>query len=125
MSNAGYSRKTVDVKQIHSNVDQQLIQITEDKLENILIKQLKFMNIKNSWVNPASILIAIVTAMTTATFKDSFGISANQWEALFTVVGLLSGGWLVRNIVLILKNYNTSSIKYLISTIKNSDNDNS
>ena len=119
--NGSYNRKTVNVKQIHSNVEQQLIQITEDKLENILLKYIKNLNIKNSWISPASIFITVVIAKTTATFTDSLGLSAAVWESIFILVGVGSLIWLVRNLIHITKNWDISSISHLICKIKNSD----
>jgi len=122
MSNNGsYNRKTVDVKQVHSNLEQQLIQITEDKLENILLKYIKSLNIKGSWVSPASIFITVVIAKTTATFTETLGLSAAVWEAMFILIGIGSLIWLVKNIISIIGNWGTSSIEYIICKIKNSD----
>jgi len=119
--NGAYSRKTLDVKQVHSNLEQELIQITEDKLENILLKYVKNLNIKGSWVSPASIFITVVIAKTTANFTDSLGLSAAVWDAIFILVGIGSLIWLGKNILSIVKNSGTSSISYIICKIKNSD----
>jgi len=122
MSNNGsYNRKTVNVSTVHSNLEQQLIQITEDKLENILLKHIKSLNIKDSWISPTSIFITVVIAKTTATFDESLGLSAATWEAFFILLGVASLGWLGRNVVKIYKTREHSSIKHLICKIKNSD----
>jgi len=122
MSNNGsYSRKTVNIKEVHSNTEQQLIQITEDKLENIFLKQVKNLNIKNSWVSPASILVAVGLTKTTATFNKALGLSAAVWEALFILVGIGCSCWLIRNLFLIYKSWDKSSIPNLIASIKNSN----
>ena len=73
--NQGTQSKFVD-KNV-SNVKSDLIEITHDKLENILLKHLKNLDIRNSWITPASIFLTVLIVRLTATFNDSFGI--NDW----------------------------------------------
>jgi len=40
-NNGNYSRKTIDITEIHSNIEQKLIQITEDRLKLILNQHIK------------------------------------------------------------------------------------
>ena len=108
------------VRKHRSNVESDLIEITEDKLENILLKYVKKLNIKDSWISPASILITVVIAKTTAKFSPALGLSAEVWEAIFIVTGFLSAIWLVKNLIKIFNNRNETSISSLMTKIKNS-----
>ncbi|WP_422766853.1 hypothetical protein ACOX9X_11370 [Photobacterium leiognathi subsp. mandapamensis] len=108
------------VRNHRSNVQSDLIEITEDKLEVILIKHIEKLNIRDSWISPSSMLVAIITAKTTATFNDSFGLSAAVWETIFVLSGIFSAIWLIRNLCLIGINWKSSDLSSLICRIKNS-----
>ena len=91
-----FSKTDVLVKTIHSNLDQSVIQITEDRLHLYLIEHLKKIEDSKSWVSPASLLAAILTTFATTTFKDFGGFLATFWEAVFFLAGLATLVWLVR-----------------------------
>ncbi|WP_210450569.1 hypothetical protein [Vibrio crassostreae] len=120
MSSNRYSA-SVEVTQVHSNTQQEVIQITEDRLENILIKHSKNLNLKDSWIGPLSILLTIIIAHSTATFTDTFGIKGTVWEAIFYVLGGISLFWFIVNLSKIYVKRKEMSIKYLICKIKNSE----
>jgi hypothetical protein len=108
------------VRNLRSNVESDLIEITEDKLENILLKHIKQLNIKDSWVSPLSLFVAVAAAKTTATFNDALGLKAAVWEAIFVLVGVGSVCWLARNLYLIASNWNKSTLDSLMNRIKDS-----
>lgn len=114
-------RASVEVTQVHSNTQQQVIQITEDRLENILIKHSKNLNLKDSWIGPLSILLTIIIAQSTASFTDTIGIKGFVWEAIFYVLGGISLIWFIVNLIKIFIKRNEMSIKFLICKIKNSE----
>ena len=116
-----YDQESVSVVQIHRNVDQEVIQITEDKLENILIKHVKNLGLGESWISPISIIITVIITMSTATFNVAFGIEGAVWQALFVLVGGLSAIWLFRNVLLIYRKRKELSISFLIGKIKNAE----
>ncbi|EGQ8033799.1 hypothetical protein G5Y08_000010 [Vibrio parahaemolyticus] len=116
-----YNHDSVSVVQVHRNVDQEVIQITEDKLENILIKYAKNLGLKDSWLGPLSILITVIITLSTATFNAALGIEAAVWKALFVFVGIVSVFWLCKSLVSIFRKRKESSIRFLISKIKNAE----
>ena len=73
--------------EVFPNLSQQVIMTTEDRLKLCLQENLKKAERKNDWITPFSLLIAIITAFVTATFKD-FIVSAKTWEAIFILVGV-------------------------------------
>ena len=114
-STGHYSRKTVDIKVVHSNLQQEVIQVTEDKLKLILNEHLANMEQRKSWVAPLGILITILLVFSTTTFKKAY-FEASTWEAFFIMAGILTTAWLVRNIILAI---NVKSIDGIILMIKN------
>jgi hypothetical protein len=107
------------VDKMRKNVKSDLIIITEDKLENILLKHLQSMGIRTSWIIPLSILVTVLLAELTANFGDKFGIKASNWESLFQMITLISAGWFVISIIRLIKHWNKGTLSYLIKLIKN------
>jgi len=102
-----------------TNVKSDLIEITEDKLENILLKHLQRLGVRKSWVTPLSLLVTIILANLSATFGDKFGIEGSVWEAFFLLVAIFSAIWLVVSIIRIIVGWKESSLSNLIAIIKN------
>lgn len=104
-----------------SNVKSDLIEITHDKLENILLKHLKNLDIRKSWVTPASIFLTVLVARLTSTFNDSLGITKDVWNAFFLILLIASSIWLIWRTIEIFSCLSKSSIDFLIKTIKASE----
>lgn len=102
-----------------TNVKSDLIEITEDKLENILLKHLQRLGLRKSWITPLSLLVTIILANLSATFGDKFGIKGSVWEAFFLLIAIVSGIWLVVSIIRIIISWKESSLTNLITIIKN------
>ncbi|ABM25694.1 hypothetical protein Sputw3181_2877 [Shewanella sp. W3-18-1] len=104
-----------------SNVKTDLIEITEDKLENILLKHLKKMETRKGWLAPLGLLISVVLANVTAAFTAKFGISASTWEAVFILGAIGSGIWFITSLIAMKLNWKESTTDFLISQIKDSE----
>ncbi len=109
--------KFIDKKRTNTKSD--LIEITEDKLENILLKTHKYLDLKKSWLNPLSLFSTLLLAKLTAEFKDFLEISKNTWEAIFIIGIILSFFWLCLTIIKIVINWDKSSLDYLLKIVKN------
>jgi len=107
------------IDQRRTNVKSDLIEITEDKLENILLKHLTQLEIRKSWITPLSLFITIILANLSAIFVDKFGIKGSVWESLFLLMAMFSAVWLIVSLIRIFKNWNESSLAHLIALIKN------
>lgn len=104
-----------------SNVKSDLIEITEDKLENILLKHLQRLGTRRSWITPLSLFITTLLAILSATFGDMLGIEAPVWKAIFLLASIASFLWLIASTVLLAVNWKQSSLPYLIAIIKNAN----
>ncbi len=62
------------VREKRTNVKSDLIEITEDKLENILLKHVQLLEVRKSWITPLSLFVAIMLTNLSATFGDKLGI---------------------------------------------------
>ncbi|MGP5546973.1 hypothetical protein [Psychrobacter alimentarius] len=109
------------INERRSNIKSDLIEITEDKLENILLKHIKKVGTRKGWLAPLGIFISVILANISASFSTKFGISANTWEATFILANLGSGLWLLTSLVAMWLNWKESSTEFLICKIKDSD----
>ena len=104
------------------NIKTDLIKITRDKLENILLKHLNILKFKVSWATPFSLFISTLTTLLTTDFKD-FLLKKEIWNAIFILLMIFSGVWFIVNIILLIKNHKKASIDFLIDKISNVRNE--
>lgn len=108
------------VNNICSNTKTDFIEITEDKLENILMKYITILKKTKNWITPFSIFLTILITILTADFKKEFlGIDQFIWSAIFYISLFISGLWLIADLYNLLKYNKKSKIECLIKTIKN------
>ncbi|EGR1003057.1 hypothetical protein ATN50_01140 [Vibrio parahaemolyticus] len=86
---------SVNVQEVHSNVEQEVIEITTDKLKIILIEHLDSLLKGSSWQTPLSILITVLIVFCTANFQPFLTLSADSWKAIFVLLGIGSAIWLL------------------------------
>ncbi len=101
---------------VHLNFDQNLVIITEDRLQLCLLNHLECVESKKSWIAPVSLFVTFVTTLCTTTFKDAIGLPASTWQALFVLLAIVSFVWSICAIVAALKN--KSSLRTLLDEIK-------
>jgi hypothetical protein len=114
-NNGSYAKVQAPVKNIHTNLDQDVIQITEDKLRLILNQHLDQIEQKQAWIAPLGVFLTIVLTLTTASFKDAF-LSASVWDAIFIVSAILSIAWLIKTSY---RAFNSPSVDDVVEKIKN------
>ena len=119
MENSGFNPQEKFVKQVRTNTKSDLIEITEDKLENILLKHLQKLSKINAWLTPVSLFATVIIVLLTSNFKDFLDIKKEVWEALFVLISIVTLIWSVVAIFQSIKCSKKASIKFLISEIKN------
>jgi hypothetical protein len=80
---------------IHKNVKQEIIITTEDKIKLVLIKSKEILTSQRDWWTPCGLFISVITTLITSNFEDSLGLTKELWHALFLVLAIVSGGWLM------------------------------
>lgn len=93
--NGKFAHIQAPTKVVHSNLDQEIIQITEDRLRLVLKDHLEFVEEKKAWHAPLGVVIAIVAVFVTADFRDAY-FKAATWQAVFLITGVLSLIWLIK-----------------------------
>jgi hypothetical protein len=87
-----------DDTDIYTNLSSPIIVTNEDKLNIILSKHMKQTEKKRIWIAPLSILITLVVASATSTFKSALGLSPDTWRAIFIFVGVATLCWFIWSI---------------------------
>lgn len=101
---------------VHKNISQEIIIINIDRLKLILQDHNAKIKRSTDWINPLAIFIALLLADLTATFNDFIGIKAPVWEAIFILLTLASGIYLLRSFVNIARK--GSTIEGVIDKLK-------
>lgn len=107
------------INERRNNTKSDLIEITEDKLENILLKHLSKLKKAQSWLTPLSLFVTILIVLLTTEFKEFLTIGKDVWNAVFIVSLLLTFGWMIKGIYDAIKCSGKNTIEYLINQIKN------
>jgi hypothetical protein len=108
------------VKTVCRNTQSDLIEITEDKLENILLKFLNIFKKVRNWITPFSIFLTFLITILTANFDKNFlSISKEIWCAIFYCGLIGSFIWLLFSVFISIKYKNQGTLEYLLKTIKN------
>ncbi|PXA02833.1 hypothetical protein DDZ13_15100 [Coraliomargarita sinensis] len=108
----------VQQTKVHLNFDQNVVIITEDRLELCLRDYIGLITKRKGWITPVSLLAAFVTAVCTSDFSETFGISKSTWEAVFIILIFISLVWSACSIIDAIRN--RSSLRDLIDAIKKS-----
>jgi hypothetical protein len=114
-STGQYNDDTIKITAIHTNLNQEIIKITEDKLKIVLNNHSLNIEQKKAWMTPLSILVTIVLTFVTAEFKKAY-FPAATWQAFFIMFAAITMIWLISAIILACK---TKSIPNIIDEIKN------
>lgn len=113
-----YDASSNFIAERYSNTKSDLIVITHDKLENILLKHLDALKYQREWQMPLSILITLIITFCTTTFNDFFLFKSYEWRSIFIIAGILSFIWLIYSIKQFIKYRKSGSIDSLINKIK-------
>jgi hypothetical protein len=110
------SRQRLPVTAVHQNLSQEVLAITLDKLRLTLNEHAKTLGRTSDWVAPAGILVTIVLAFATATFRKWGGLEAGTWHTVFAMAGLGTAVWLVATLFSPVK---AVTVDQLIEKLKN------
>ena len=115
-----YSGEDKFVDKRYANVKSDVVEITHDKLENVLLKFYQKHLLRTAWFNPLSLGIGLALTLTTAEFKaTALGIEGATWRAIFIFALVTSTAWLAFSLFRLAASWRETSIDYLINRIKN------
>ena len=110
-----YPQKKVEVTAFHSNIKQEIIEITTDKLRLILNDHLKKSEKKIEWHAALGIFLTAIASLFTTTFNTTFGVQGDVWRSIFILGAVSSFVWLI---ICGIKAFRTPTVDQLIERIK-------
>ena len=113
-----FDTKSIEVTETYSNLSQEVVTITTDKLKIIHTEYLSDIERRREWIAPLGIIISIILIFVTADFKDAV-FKASTWEAFFLMSAILTAIWFVKSIYRSIK---SKSVDDLMNIIKNNPN---
>jgi len=111
------SKLSLDISEgslVKQNIQTDLILISEDKVEIILMKHKKAVNGISSWLAPLSLALSFGATLLTADFKDVLYLTGEKWQLVFTILLIISILWLLVSIVQAIMYAGKTSVKYII-----------
>ena len=100
---------------VHVNLGQQMIIVTEDRLQLYLRDLSDSARRRQEWHAPAGMLITELGVLVTSSFHDTVGISAQRWQSVFQTLVVLTLIWLLATVV---RRRKTSSNESVIEKLK-------
>ena len=81
---------SITVSAVHNNLDQEIIQVTCDRLKLRLNDYLSHLETRRAWVTPVSVALTTLAALSTAKFDSFLYIEGPVWKAAFLLSFLSS-----------------------------------
>lgn len=101
----------------HTNVKQELVITTVDKLQLCLMEHRDHLASRREWLGPAGILLALVATLVAADFRPTLGLDAPTWHALFLLSALLTAGFMGVLVLRAIRSVRSGGIDALIDRI--------
>ncbi|MGE6376587.1 hypothetical protein [Peribacillus muralis] len=118
-SGLNLNQAVIDSSVIHTNVGQEIVVTTEDKLELCLRDHQHILKAKSDWITPLGLFIAVLTSLVAADFKEFLGISADLWNAIFLICSFIFGFWLLKALSKAFQYRGSGDTKEIIQKLKN------
>lgn len=103
---------------VHKNVKQEIIVTTADKIRIVLINSRDVLTAQRDWLTPLGLLISFIATLCTAEFKETFGIAKEVWHAIFILLTVFSGIWLLCTGYKLIKYWGQGDLDKIIEQIK-------
>ena len=103
------------VDQFYDNTQSNIIRITDDKLNVILLENKEAIEKRSNFLTPLTLLITLVLTFCTNDFKDFLMIPKDAWQGFYMFCILGSAIWLI---IEIRKKKKVISVKELVERIR-------
>ncbi len=111
-------KELFDSSTVSKNLTQEILVITIDKAKLCLMEHQSILRSQRNWIAPAGILIALVTSLVATDFKSFLGIKADFWQAIFVLLSIASGIWLIVTLFRALQKRGKGGVDKLIRKLR-------
>ncbi len=109
----------IRVNNIISLLDVDVIEITADKLENILNKRINNIKAPRDIISAIGLFVGLTGTLLTSEFHDTLNIPADMWKGIFFLSAILSFFHMVR--VAYNRCFRRDGVESIIKAIKDAD----
>ncbi|MCI0612012.1 hypothetical protein L0244_03395 [bacterium] len=102
---------------MHQNVHQVIITITEDKAYRCINEHKNLLEQEKAWIAPLGIFLTLVLALITSDFRQALFLNADVWKAAFLISAAVTLIWLIRTVPAIFRKRKTT-IDNLLEELK-------
>lgn len=102
---------------VHTNISQDVIVISEDRLKLKLIGYEQCKKKLDNWVSPLAIFITSIVTLITTDFKKALLLSGEVWNAIFVILTIVTFVWFLISLSHIIGNKKIT-IDFIIDEIK-------
>ena len=110
-----FLNEEVEVTKVHSNLSQEIVKITVDRLQLIINDHLQDVEQRNRWGTPLGMLLTMLIVFPTTDFKILLGIKGEAWQAIFILSAVSTFFWLIKTVS---DAYKAPTVKDIIERIK-------
>jgi len=93
------SRLILNSSTVKSALGETVIVSTEDKIRICLMKYLEDLSEKKEWMVPFGLFLSILLTFLTTDFRDTFGVSKENWKIIFVVAEIGFFIWLCKTLI--------------------------
>lgn len=102
----------------HFNLDSNRITINEERLVIHLRDWKEELLARHSWSTPAGIVLTLFATAVTADVRPVFGLSAEQVRTVFWTLFVLSGAWLLINLIRLVWRGRSATVKNAVKRVR-------
>lgn len=102
---------------VHKNFAPEIVFIDVERLKNILRDYDEDVKKTSDWIGVLALVVSLVLANCTASFRPAIGMTADTWKAIFVICMIAASIWLIVVLVRLFRTRNRRKIDSLIKSI--------
>lgn len=106
-----------DSSNITSNIGQDVIVTTADKVRLCLLGHEKAIKARIAWTAPLGVLLALLPSLVAADFKPFLALRPEEWKAVFVVGSIATAVWLLQSLWSVMQSRGKGDIEVIIRTL--------
>jgi hypothetical protein len=115
-----FKKEMAEKLTVHTNLGQEVVVTTVDKLRLCLIQNRDYLTIKREWLTPLGIFLTLLTTLVAADFRQ-FIFKADVWVAIYVIGALTSFVWFGSSAYKAWDNRGRGSIDDIVEELKPKD----
>jgi len=112
-----FKKEIAEQLTVHTNIGQEVVVTTVDKLRLCLIQNRDYRTIKREWLTPLGIFLTLLTTLVAADFRQ-FVFNADVWVAIYFLGALISFIWFCWSAYKAWQNRGRGSIDDIVEELK-------